>query len=163
MDNLLKTKEEYKNLKKQEDIGYIYQNKLDKACFQHDMADGDFQDFPRRTAADKVLHDKEFNIAYNPKNNVYQRRLASLVYRFSYKKSSGSGIKSEIMENQELAEELHKPIIRKFEKQKVYSSLKYKIWGANLADKQLLSKYNKGIRFCYVLLTFIVNMHELFL
>ena len=51
------------------------------------------------------------------------------------------------MPNQQLAEELHKPIIKKFEKQKVYSFFKDNIWGNDLADIQLISKYNKGICF----------------
>ena len=61
------------------DARYIYQNKLDKACFQHDMAYGDFKDLNRRTAADKVLHDKAFNIAKDPKYDGYQLVLASMV------------------------------------------------------------------------------------
>ena len=52
-----------------------------------------------------------------------------------------------IKENQQLANELHKPIIRKFKKRKVYSSFKGNIWGVDLADMQLISKYNKGIRY----------------
>ena len=67
------------------------------------------------------------------------------------KKSSGSGVKHVntkfTPENQQLAEELHKPIIRKFEKRKVHAAFKGNIWGADLADMQLLSKCNKGIRF----------------
>ena len=67
------------------------------------------------------------------------------------KKSEGSGAKHVntklIPQNEQLADELHKPIIRKFKKRKVYSAFKYNIWGADLADMQLLSKYNKGIRF----------------
>ena len=62
------------------------------------------------------------------------------------KKSVGSGAKL-ISQNEQLADELHKPIIRKFKKRKVYSAFKDNIWGADLADMQLLSKYNKGIRF----------------
>ena len=61
--------------------------------------------------------------------------------------ASGAGVKSEDMSNQELAEELHKPIIRKFEKRKVYSSFKDNIWGADLADMQLRSKFNEGFLF----------------
>ena len=57
--------------------------------------------------------------------------------------TSGGVAKSEIMSNQELAEELHKPIVRKFEKREVYSSFKYIIWGADLADAQLRSKFDK--------------------
>ena len=66
---------------------YIYQNQLDKACIQHDMANGDFKDLPRRMASDKVLRDKAFNIDKNPKYDGYQRVLASMVYNFYDKKS----------------------------------------------------------------------------
>ena len=69
-----------------------------------------------------------------------------MVYRFFDSKVSGSGAKL-MPENKQLADELHKPIIRKFGKRKVYSTFKDNIWGADLADLQLLSKYNKGIRF----------------
>ena len=69
-----------------------------------------------------------------------------MVYKFFDSKVSGSSAKL-IPENEQLANELHKPIIRKFEKRRVYSTFKDNIWGADLADMQLLSKYNKGIRF----------------
>ena len=69
-----------------------------------------------------------------------------MVYKFFDSKVSGSGAKL-IPENKQLANELHKPIIRKFEKRKVYSTFKDNIWGVDLAHMQLLSKYNKGIRF----------------
>ena len=59
-----------------------------------------------------------------------------------------SGVKS-IPENEQLADELHKPIIRKFKKRKVYSVFTYNIWAADLADMQLISKFNKGFRFLY--------------
>ena len=61
------------------DTNYIYKNELDKACFQHDMVYGDFKDIKRRTASDKILRDKAFNIAKNPKYDGYQRGLASMV------------------------------------------------------------------------------------
>ena len=76
------------------------------------MAYGDFKDLSRRTAADKTLRYKAFNIAKNPKYDKYQRRLASMVYHFFDKKAFGSGIKNENISNKELAEELHKPIIK---------------------------------------------------
>ena len=69
-----------------------------------------------------------------------------MVYKFFDSKVSGSGAKLRL-QNEELAEELHKPIIRKFEKRKVYSTFKDNIWSVDLADMQLLSKYNEGIRF----------------
>ena len=93
------------------------------------MAYGDFKDLKRRTKSDKVLKDKAFAIANNPKYGGYQRGLASVVYKFFDKKSKGNGIKNEIKENQQLANEFHKPIIRKFKKRKVYSSFKDNIWG----------------------------------
>ena len=79
------------------------------------MAHGDFKDLKRRTASDKILGNKAFNIAKNPKYHGYQRRLASMVYRFFDKKSKGSCVaNNEIKQNLPLANELHKPIIRKF-------------------------------------------------
>ena len=139
------------------DTNYIYKNELDKACFVHYAAYSDSKDLTKRTVADKLLKNKAFDIAKDPKYDVYQRGLASMVYKFfdpkvasADKKSVGSGAKhvnTKITpQNEQLAEELHKPIIRKFKKIKVYSAFKDNIWGADLANMQLLSKYNKGIR-----------------
>ena len=96
------------------------------------MAYGDFKDLARRTASDKILRDKAFNIAKNPKYDGYQRGLASMVYKFFDKKSEVSGIANE--PNYQLANEVQKPIIKKFLKRKVYSGFKDNIWGADLAD-----------------------------
>ena len=113
-----KNKERIQKFEKTGDTNYIYENELDKACFQHDMAYRDFKDLARRTASDKVLRDKAFNIAKNPKYDGYQRGLASMVYKFFDKKSAGSGVaNNEIKQNLQLAEELHKPIIRNFKKE----------------------------------------------
>ena len=87
-----KNKERIQNFKETGDTSYIYKNELDKACFQHDMAYGDFKDLARRTASDKILRDEAFNIAKNPKYDGYERRLASMVYKFFDKKSKGSGV-----------------------------------------------------------------------
>ena len=64
------------------DTNYIYKNKLDKACFQHDMAYDKCKDLEKRTQSDKVLKGKAFVIANNPKYDGYQRGLASMVYKF---------------------------------------------------------------------------------
>ena len=111
------------------------------------MAYGDFKDLNRRTAADKVLGDKAFNITKNPKYDGYQCVLALMVYKLFDKKTSGGTVKNEIISNKEFAKELHKPIIRKFEKRKVHSSFIDNIWGTDLTDMLLISKFNKGFRF----------------
>ena len=131
------------------DTNYINMNELDQACFTHDAAYSDSKDLTKRTVADRILKNKAFDIAKDPKYDGYQRGLASIVYKFFDSKVCGSGAKL-IPENKQLANELHKPIIRKIEKRKVYSTFKDNIWGgggADLADIQLLSKYDKGIRF----------------
>ena len=138
-------KDRIQKFKETGDTSYIYKNKLDKACLQHDMAYGDFKELTKRTAADKVLRDKAFKIASEQKYDGYQRGLASMVSRFFGKKSQGSGLANK--ENAQLANELHKPIIIKFKKIKVHSSFRDNIWGVDLADIQLLSKFNKGFRF----------------
>ena len=95
---------------------------------------GDLKDLAKRTASDKVLRDKAFNIAKNPKYDGYQRGLGSMVYKLFDKKSKGSGINMETKPNEKLAEEIHKPIITKFKKGKIYSGFKDSIWGADLTD-----------------------------
>ena len=122
-----KNKERIQKFEKTGDTKCIYRSELDKACFQHDMAYGDFKDLAKRTAAAKVLRDKAFNTAKNPKYGGYQRGLSSMVYKFFDKKTACSGIKS-MPQNEQLAEELHKPIIRKFKKIKVHSAFKDNIW-----------------------------------
>ena len=126
-----KNKERVQKFKETGDASYIYKNELDKACFQHDMAYGDFKDLVRRTASDNVLRDKAFNITKNPKKDGCQRGLASMVYKSfdkNYKsfdkKSKEGGVDIEVKRSEQLAEELHKPIIRKFKKGTVYSGFK---------------------------------------
>ena len=127
-----KNKERIKKFKETRDSQYIFQNILDKYCIQHDMAYGHFTDLTRRTGSDKILHDKAFNIAKNQRlrktSDVYQCKLASLVYKFL---------------------ELHKTIIRKLEKNKSTLTFIGNIWGADLADMQLINKFSKGT--CFLL------------
>ena len=120
-----KNKEKIKKFKVTGDSRYIYQNQLDKACFQHDTVYGDFKDLAKRTTADKVLRNKAFNVAKDPKYDGYQRGLASVVYKFFDKKTKGSGLSytnKPMSPNEQLAEELHKPIIKKFAKRRVHSA-----------------------------------------
>ena len=158
-----KNKERIQKIKQAGDSRYIYQNELDRACFQRDLAYGDFNDLTSRTASNKILRDKAFNTAKNPKHHGYQRGLASIVYIYFDKKTSGGAIKNENMSNKELLQELHKPIVRKSKKRKVHSPFIDKIWGADLTDMELINKFNKGSRFYDVLLIISVNMHVLFL
>ena len=109
------------------------------------MAYGKTKDLVKTTQSDKVLRDKAFKIASNPKYDGYQRGLAAMVYEFFDKTSKGRGIINE--PNYQLGNELHKPIIRKFKKRRVYSYFRDNIWRVDLADMQLESKYNKGIKY----------------
>ena len=152
-------KERIKKFKQTGDTRYIYRNELDKACSKHNSAYADHKDLINRTEADKVLRDKAYDIASNPEYDGYQRGLASMVYKFLGKKAAaepsakhvmGSGIKKDTTKSTArssliLADELHKPVIKKFNKIKVHSLFKGNIWGVDLADMQSLSKKNKGI------------------
>ena len=84
------------------------------------MAYEDFKELKRSTAADNVLRDEAFNIAKNLKYDGCQRGLASMVYKFFDKKTNGSGFtlaNKSIPQNEQVAEQLHKPIIRKIKKE----------------------------------------------
>ena len=142
-------KERIKEFKRTGDTRYIYRNELAKACFQHDSAYADHKDLINRTKSYNVLRDKAYDRASNPKYDGYQRGLASMVYKFFDKKSIGSGIKQDMTKSSSsiLANELHKPIIKKFDKRKVYSQFKNNIWGVHLADMESLSRKNKGIKY----------------
>ena len=109
-----KHKQRIQKIMQTRDRSYIYSNELDKACFAHDAACSDRKDLAKRTQSHRVLKEKAYKIANNPKYDGYQRGLASMVYRIFDKKSKGAGIKNEIKENQQLANERHQPIIRKF-------------------------------------------------
>ena len=111
------------------------------------MTYGDFKDLTGRTTSEKILCDKAFNIAKNPKHDRNQWGLASMIHKLFYKKSSGSGIKNQNISNKQLAEKLQKPIIRKFKNRKAYSSFIDNICGADITDIQLISKLYKGFKF----------------
>ena len=87
-------KERIQKFKETGDSRHIYQNDPDKTYFQHDMANGYFKNLPRRTAFDKMLRDKAFNIAKTPKYDGYQRGFASVICNYFDKKSpAGGGVK----------------------------------------------------------------------
>ena len=133
---LKKNKERIQKFKEIGDTKYIYRNELDKACFQHDMTYGDSKDLATKTTSDKA-----FNIAKNPRYDGSKRGITSNIYKCFNKKSKDSGINNKIKQNEQLPEELHKTIIRKCLKRKVYSSFKGNIWCADLADMQLSNNF----------------------
>ena len=114
MHHLLSINKVFKSLKKLE-IQTLYNNELDKACFAHDAAYSDSKDLIKRTVANKTLKNRAFDIAKDPKYDGYQRGLASMVYKFFDKKIQRKWLKHVntklIPQNQQLAKELHKPII----------------------------------------------------
>ena len=105
---------------------FIYKNELYKACFQHDMGYGKSKDLVRKTQSDKVLRDKAFKIASDPKYDGYQRGLASMVYKFFDKNSSGSGIINESY--YQLGNELISLSLENFRKEKCILHLKTIYW-----------------------------------
>ena len=117
------------------------------------MAYDKSKNLAKRTQSDEVLRDKAFKFASDQEYDGYQRGLASIVYKFFDKTSSGIGIATSLANktatepNYKLANELYQQIIRKFKRLKVYSSFRDNIWGVDLADMQSLSKYNKGIKY----------------
>ena len=101
-----KNKKRTEKFMQTENTNFIYENELEKACFQHDMPYCKTKDLVKRTESDKVLRDKAFKIATEPNYDGCQRGITSMVYKFFEKKSSGIGIANE--PNYQLANELHK-------------------------------------------------------
>ena len=90
-----KNKERIEKFMQTGNTDFIYRNELDKACFQHDMVYGKSKDLTKRTQSDKVLRDKAFKIANDPKYDGYQRGLVSMVYKFFDRKSNESCVATE--------------------------------------------------------------------
>ena len=131
-------KERIKEFKRTGDTRLLYRNELDKACFKHDAAYAKYKDVENRLISDEKLRNSAYDIATNPKYDGYQRGLASMAYKFfdskvaplDKKTMSGKGkskhtAKPSSLErkgnNKILAKQLHKPVIKKFNKRKVYS------------------------------------------
>ena len=147
-------KERIKEFKRTGDTCLLYRNELDKACFKHDAAYAKYKDVNIRLISDQKLKNGAYDIASNPKYDGYQRGLASMVYKFfnskvapfDKKTMSGKGTATHTAKpsslertkevNKILAEELYKPVIKKFNKRKVYQQFRGNIWGVYLADMQ---------------------------
>ena len=109
-----KNKDRIQKFKETGDTSYIYKNELDKACFQYDMAYGDFKDLEKRTASDNVLRDKAFNIVKILNMTDIKEDLLLWFPNFLIKCQKWVCVNIPLDFNEQLAKELHKPIIRKF-------------------------------------------------
>ena len=118
-----KHKQRIQKFKETGDTYYIYKNELDKACFAHDAAYSDSKDLTKRTVADKILKNKAFDIAKDPKYDGYQRGLTSMVYKFFDSKVSGSSAKL-TPQNVQLAEEFINPSLENLKKEKYIQHVK---------------------------------------
>ena len=115
---MYKKQRKNKKFKETGDSRYIYQNELDKACFQHDMASGDFENLTKRIALIKSCMIKHLILLKVRIMRDINADLLQWPINLLMKKSCGSGIKNEKISNQQLAEKLHKPIIKKIEEKK---------------------------------------------
>ena len=126
---LTKYRKRIQKFRERGNLKHLHRNKLYKACFAHDAAYLDSKDLAKRTILDKISKDKTYEIARNCRYDGYQRALPSMVDKF-FDERAGSGI----IVNEQLAEELNKPVIKKFKRRKVYARFKDNIWVAGLAE-----------------------------
>ena len=139
-DPFTRHKESVKEFKPTGDTRSLYRNELDKGCFKHDVVYAKYKNVENRLISDQKLRNSAYDIASNPKYDGYQRGLASMVYKFFDskvapldKKGRGKGSAKHCSlertgNNKILAEELHKPVIKNFNKRKVYSQFRDNIW-----------------------------------
>ena len=126
-----------KSIQKFRETGYFkfsIWNELDQTCFAHDATCSDRRNLAIRTISVKILKEKAYEIALILKYDWYQKELASIVFKF-FDQKTGSAASV----NEEIAQELHKPVIKKFRRRKVYARFKENIWAADLAEMEWLS------------------------
>ena len=137
----IKHRERIQKFRKAGNLKHLYRNELDKVCFAHDAVYSDSKDLAKRPVLEKILKDRAYEIARNLKHDGYQRALASIVHKIFDKK-----IGLEVSVNEQLAEELHKTVIKKFKIRKVCGKFKDNIWAADLAAMGSLSSKNKNVK-----------------
>ena len=117
-------------------LSHIAKNKLDAACFQHDSAYNKYKNSVKRKQSDTVVRNKALKIATDPRVNGYHRSLAAVVYKFINERTKGLGLNfvKNSLNNEMLAKELHKQIIRNFKRRNLYSSFISNSWDVGLAD-----------------------------
>ena len=145
-----KHRERIQKFRETGDLKHLYRNELDKDCFAHDAAYSGSKDLAKRTISDKILKGRAYEIARNRNYDGYQRALTSMVYKF-FNKKTGSGVmttsKAGVSVNEQPAEELHKPVTKKFKRRKVYARFKDNIWAADLAEMESLPSKNKNAKY----------------
>ena len=120
----------------------LYRNELEKACFAHNGADSNSKDLAKRTISNKILKNTAYEIARNRQYDGYERALASVVFK-CFDKETGSVVSL----NEQIAQELHKPVINKFKRRKVYARFKGNVWAADLAEMGSLFSKNKNVKY----------------
>ena len=151
-----KHREGIKKFRETGNLKCLCKNELEKACFARDAAYCDSKDLPKRAILGKILKDNAYEIARNFKYDGYQKALATMVYKFFDKKT-----RSAVSVNEYLAEELQKPVIKKFKRRKVCTRFKDNILAADLAEMGSLSSKNKNVKYLLCVIDFSLNMNGL--
>ena len=139
-----KHRERIQKFRETGNLKHLHRSELDKACFAQDTACSESKHLAKRTISDKILKDWANEIARNHGYYGYHGPLLSIVYKF-FDKKTGSGVSV----NEQLAEELHTPVTKKFKRRKVYARLKDYNWAEDLAEMESLSSKNKCHRCFY--------------
>ena len=142
MDHLLNIVKGIQKFRETCNLKHSYRNELEKSCFAHDAAYCVSKGLARRTISDKVLKDRAYEIAKNCGYDGYQRALVSMVYKIFDKKT---GPRASV--NEQLDEELHKPVTERFKKRKVYARFRDNIWATDLVQMELLYSKNKNVKY----------------
>ena len=125
-------------------LRHLYRNKLDKTCFAHHVANSKSKDLAKRAISNKILKNRTYEIVRKCGCDGYQRVLASMVCIFLYMKAG-----SVASVNEQLAEELLKPVTKNFKRKEFYARFKYNIWAAYLAEIKSLSLKNKNVKYLF--------------
>ena len=129
---------------------HLYRNELDKAFVAHDTPYSDSKDLAKRTISDDILKHTSYEITRNRGYDEYQRSLACMVWKICDKKTGSGAIatnKAGVNVNEKLAEELHNPVIKKFERSRVYGRFKGNIWAADLAETESFFSKDKNVQY----------------
>ena len=130
-ESFTKHHERIQKFRETDNLKHLYRNELDKACFAHDVGYSNSKDLTKRTISDKTLKDRAYEFARNYNYDGYQRALTSMFYMF-LKMETESGVSV----NEELTEELHKSVIKKLKKRKIYGRFKDNNWAVDLAEME---------------------------